>query len=66
MNKRDDINRLASDALAAMGRVDIVVNNAGSQLARRRSMQTTDEGWDRIVELNLSSGMRCAARWCRR
>ncbi|MEX2286415.1 MAG: SDR family oxidoreductase [Planctomycetaceae bacterium] len=57
MTKRGDVDRLVREALAAMGRVDIVVNNAGSNSPETLE-STTDENWDRIVELNLSSGMR--------
>ena len=53
MTKRDDVKRLADDALAAMGRVDILVNNAGSNTPQPID-QITDEDWDRIVELNLT------------
>jgi NAD(P)-dependent dehydrogenase (short-subunit alcohol dehydrogenase family) len=56
MTKRDDVRKLAKDALAAMGKVDILVNNAGSNLPQAID-QITDEAWDQIVELNLSSCM---------
>ena len=39
-----------------MGRVDILVNNAGSNTPQAID-KITDEAWDRIVELNLSSCM---------
>lgn len=57
MTKRADGDRLAKEALAAMGRVDIVIDNAGSNTPQDLE-HTTDEAWDRIVELNLTSGMR--------
>jgi len=57
MTKRDDGDRLAKEALAAMGRIDIVVNNAGSNVPQELD-KTTDDSWDQIVELNLTSGMR--------
>lgn len=58
----DMIDRKAVDALAAaaaakLGKVDILVNNAGSNQPQPTD-QVTDEAWDRIVELNLSSCMR--------
>lgn len=56
MTKRDDVRKLADSALAAMGKVDILVNNAGSNTPQAID-QITDEDWDRIVELNLSSCM---------
>jgi NAD(P)-dependent dehydrogenase (short-subunit alcohol dehydrogenase family) len=49
--------RLGEEALARMGRVDILVNNAGSNVPQAID-EITDEAWDRIIELNLSSAMR--------
>jgi NAD(P)-dependent dehydrogenase (short-subunit alcohol dehydrogenase family) len=56
MTNRGDVKRLAETALKEMGRVDILVNNAGSNVPQPID-QITDEAWDRIVELNLSSCM---------
>jgi len=56
MTKRDEIKRLTDFALETMGHVDILVNNAGSNEPQETD-QITDEAWDRIVELNLTSCM---------
>jgi NAD(P)-dependent dehydrogenase (short-subunit alcohol dehydrogenase family) len=56
MAKRADVNRLAQEALKTFGRVDILVNNAGSNKPQPID-QITDEAWDNIVELNLTSVM---------
>ena len=56
MTKRSEPDRLAKAALAEMGHVDIVVNNAGSNVPEEID-QITDANWDRILELNLSSCM---------
>ncbi len=56
MTLRDDVRRLADEALATMGRVDILVNNAGSNTPQPIDA-ILDEDWDRLVELNLSSCM---------
>ncbi len=53
---RDHVRNLAADALTTMGRVDILVNNAGSNVPQAID-EITDEAWDRIVELNLTSCM---------
>jgi gluconate 5-dehydrogenase len=56
MTRREEVRKLADSALAAMGKVDILVNNAGSNTPQAID-QITDDDWDRIVELNLSSCM---------
>ncbi|AWM38956.1 3-oxoacyl-[acyl-carrier-protein] reductase FabG [Gemmata obscuriglobus] len=53
---RDDVTKLAAFALEKMGRVDILVNNAGMN-APQAIDAVTDEIWDRVVEVNLSSVM---------
>lgn len=56
MVERRDVARLAQTALAWQGRVDIVVNNAGTNNPQPID-QIRDEDWDRIIELNLTSCM---------
>jgi len=56
MTRRDDVARLAKAALDEMGHVDILVNNAGSNVPEEID-QVSDENWDRIIELNLTSCM---------
>lgn len=54
---REDTARLAQETLKRFGRVDVLVNNAGSNTPQRAD-EITDEAWDRIIELNLSGIMR--------
>ncbi|MSR79451.1 MAG: SDR family oxidoreductase [Gemmataceae bacterium] len=54
--KRGEAGRLAKEAEALWGRVDILVNNAGSNRPEVID-RITDEAWDQIVELNLTSVM---------
>jgi NAD(P)-dependent dehydrogenase (short-subunit alcohol dehydrogenase family) len=56
LSKREEAARLASKVLELTGRVDILVNNAGSNQPEAIDA-ITDEAWDRILELNLSSVM---------
>ena len=56
MSRREECDRLAQAALARFGQVDILINNAGSNIPQSID-SITDDAWDRIVELNLSSCM---------
>jgi gluconate 5-dehydrogenase len=57
MTKREDVARLAQPAVERLGRVDILINNAGSNTPQNLDA-TSDDAWDNIIELNLSSCMR--------
>jgi 2-deoxy-D-gluconate 3-dehydrogenase len=51
--------RLVHDVVSALGRLDILVNNAG--LIRRTPAETySDEDWDRVLEVDLTSAFRLA------
>src|SRR5205823_8147665 len=56
MTSRADVKNLARFALDRMGKVDILVNNAGMN-APEAIDEITDETWDRVVEVNLTSAM---------
>src|SRR4051794_25237173 len=56
MTKRDEVARLARKALETMGRVDILINNAGMN-APEAIDAITDETWDKVLETNLTSIM---------
>ncbi len=57
LHDREATSRLVNDATAAMGAIDILVNNAG--LNRRAPAATyTDEDWDTVIEVNLTSVFR--------
>ncbi|MFN0056519.1 MAG: SDR family NAD(P)-dependent oxidoreductase, partial [Planctomycetales bacterium] len=56
MTQRDEVSRLATTVLGELGRVDVLVNNAGSNIPQTIDA-IADDTWDRIVELNLTSCM---------
>jgi gluconate 5-dehydrogenase len=56
MTRRDDVAQLARSAVDAFGKVDVLVNNAGSNVPQAVE-DMTDDKWDEIVELNLTSCM---------
>jgi NAD(P)-dependent dehydrogenase (short-subunit alcohol dehydrogenase family) len=56
MNCREDVTRLAKTALEQFGRVDVLVNNAGTNVPQAIDV-IKDEDWDFVLEVNLSSVM---------
>ena len=56
LSRRGQAEPLARNALAALGKVDILINNAGSNKPQAIDA-ITDEAWDEIMQLNLHSVM---------
>jgi NAD(P)-dependent dehydrogenase (short-subunit alcohol dehydrogenase family) len=57
MSERGQVDALATAVLDAYGTVDILVNNAGVNMPQPID-EVTDEAWDRVLEINLTSIMR--------
>jgi 2-deoxy-D-gluconate 3-dehydrogenase len=57
LSNRGEAERLADEAIAALGRIDILVNNAG--IIRRADADAyPDEDWDDVLMVDLSSVFR--------
>jgi NAD(P)-dependent dehydrogenase (short-subunit alcohol dehydrogenase family) len=56
MAVRDDLDRIAGAALDRLGKVDILINNAGWNVPQAID-EIRDEDWNHLVELNLTSVM---------
>jgi 2-deoxy-D-gluconate 3-dehydrogenase len=50
-------NKLAEDTLSEFGRIDILVNNAG-MIRRSPAVDFSDEDWQAVIDVNLSSVFR--------
>ncbi len=64
VSKADELQKLVDAAVARFGRVDILVNNAGIE-TRTSILDTTEEQYDRVMDINLKSaffGTQIAAR----
>jgi len=73
LSDRAAVEALPGQAVAAMGAVDILINNAGIT-ADGLLLRMTDEQWDRVLEVNLTATMKLSkgvlrgmmkARWGR-
>jgi NAD(P)-dependent dehydrogenase (short-subunit alcohol dehydrogenase family) len=56
VGKRAEAERLAKDAIARLGKVDILISNAGWNIPQPVE-KIRDEDWDSLLELNVTSSM---------
>lgn len=54
-----DAERVAKEIVAKHGRIDLLVNSAGVNVPKRSWDDITTEGWDKLVDINLSGVMYC-------
>jgi 3-oxoacyl-[acyl-carrier protein] reductase len=58
LTETEACDRLVADAAAFLGGLDILINNAGSLIARRNFLDADDEFWADTMSLNLGSARR--------
>jgi 3-oxoacyl-[acyl-carrier protein] reductase len=60
VTKAADVQSLVKQTELEFGPIDILVNNAGSLIERLKILELTDERWDEVVNLNLTSAFLCS------
>ena len=55
-----EVERMVGEIEDRYGRLDVLVNNAGSLIERRSFSEMTEELWDRVMEVNLKSVFLCS------
>lgn len=55
VSKAGDVNRAVSETIAAFGRIDIAVNNAGWSNRNRPLMETDEETFRKLYDINVLS-----------
>lgn len=55
LNKKKDVDALVDRTFETFGSVDVLVNNAGGLIARKKIAEMSIEHWDAVMSLNLSS-----------
>ncbi len=54
-----DAEKVAKEIVSKHGRIDLLVNSAGVNVPKRSWDDITTEGWDKLVDINLSGVMYC-------
>ena len=60
-----DVQRLFDEAIAAHGRIDVLVNNAGLG-GTAPLCEMSDEAWQRVIDVSLTGTFRCTRAALRR
>jgi 3-oxoacyl-[acyl-carrier protein] reductase len=55
-----EVERMAREVEDRYGRLDVLVNNAGSLIERRSFSEMTEGLWDRVISVNLKSVFLCS------
>ena len=58
VSSESQVNNLVETTLAAYGRLDVLVNNAGVELAKTVA-DTSEAEWDRLMDINLKGVFLC-------
>ena len=58
IGRPDDLKRLTDTLHARFGRIDILVNNAATNVAQGPSLSIDDAQFDKMIEVNLKSAFR--------
>ncbi|MBV8917357.1 SDR family oxidoreductase [Bradyrhizobium sp.] len=54
-----DVQKVADEIVSRHGRIDLLVNSAGINVPKRRWADMELEGWNQLVEINLSGVLYC-------
>lgn len=60
VSEAEEVRRMVREIDERFGRVDVLVNNAGSFVERASLDEMTEELWDRTVDVNLKSVYLCS------
>jgi len=58
VTRRDDVEKMASEALQTFDKIDILVNNAGINIVKP-FLKLTEEEWDAVMDTNLKGCFYC-------
>ena len=59
MRQQSEVQRMVAEVLNEFGTLDVLVNNAGSMVGRVPFLEMTDDYWNEVFRLNVSSVFYC-------
>ncbi len=59
VSDKGSVAKVAADILKRHGRIDILVNSAGTNVAKRFYKDLIPEDWDKVIAINLNGSLYC-------
>jgi 3-oxoacyl-[acyl-carrier protein] reductase len=59
ISKKDEVKDMVAGTIKEFGKIDILVNNAGAGSPPKPFIETTEEEWDRDIDVNLKGMLNC-------
>ena len=59
VRQQSEVQRMVAEVLNEFGTLDVLVNNAGSMVGRVPFLEMTDDYWNEVFQLNVSSVFYC-------
>jgi len=60
ITRAPEAEKMVEETLRALGRIDVLVNNAGINPSRTPVHETSEENWDRTLAVNLKGAFLCS------
>ena len=60
ISRADQVENLISETIKKMGKLNILVNNAGVSGSEKPILEMSDEDWDDVLDVNLKGSFLCA------
>jgi 3-oxoacyl-[acyl-carrier protein] reductase len=60
VSKADQVKNMVRKTMERFGRVDVLVNNAGTLVPAKSFLESTEEGWNKTLDVNLKGAYLCS------
>lgn len=60
VTKANEMRNMAEETIQNFGRIDILFNNAGGWFEQHNLVETSEESWDKVMDVNLKGTFLCS------